>query len=204
MSAKAFNAELHRATIETMLAGKAGIKPIARAIGVSFSTAKKAITRLGLSLPEQVDVWTPEIVAELESLWNAGHSAGACTAKLNAKFADFLSKSGPLTRNAVLGKAHRLLLAVRPSPLKPATENSRRQREKRDAVIKEKLKPPPAPGEGCRFPMWGYDEAPTHVYCGADQEFRMKDGELVRSSYCPPHAKRCYRGIPDLKPKRAA
>jgi GcrA cell cycle regulator len=61
--------------------------------------------------------WTDERIALLKQYWEEGRSA--------SQIADVLGEG--LSRNAVIGKAHRLGLASRPSPLKtgegrPATE----------------------------------------------------------------------------------
>jgi GcrA cell cycle regulator len=51
-----------------------------------------------------MSAWTDERVAELRKLWGDGVSAGRIAAQLR----------GELTRNAVIGKVHRLGLAARP------------------------------------------------------------------------------------------
>ena len=51
-------------------------------------------------------VWTEERIAELARLWQEGLSTSEIGRRLG------------LTKNAVVGKAHRLALAPRPSPLK--------------------------------------------------------------------------------------
>jgi GcrA cell cycle regulator len=51
--------------------------------------------------------WTDERIAELQRLWAEGKSASEIAAIL-----------GDVTRNAVIGKAHRLNLSGRPSPIK--------------------------------------------------------------------------------------
>jgi GcrA cell cycle regulator len=55
-------------------------------------------------------VWTDHRVDELKKLWNEGKTA--------SQIADEL---GHVTRNAVIGKAHRLGLSSRPSPIKRKT-----------------------------------------------------------------------------------
>ena len=52
--------------------------------------------------------WTDERIAMLKTLWEEGRSA--------SQIAELMGES--LSRNAVIGKAHRLGLASRPSPLK--------------------------------------------------------------------------------------
>ena len=51
--------------------------------------------------------WTEERIAALKSLWEEGLSASQIAARL-----------GGVTRNAVIGKVHRLGLSGRPSPLR--------------------------------------------------------------------------------------
>lgn len=58
--------------------------------------------------------WTEERIALLTKYWQQGHSA--------SQIAEALGEG--LTRNAVIGKAHRLGLASRPSPLKGAEAKS--------------------------------------------------------------------------------
>ena len=57
---------------------------------------------------EQSTTWTPARIGMLQELWGSGLSAKEIAARLG---------SG-ITRNAVIGKAHRLGLSSRPSPIK--------------------------------------------------------------------------------------
>jgi len=57
--------------------------------------------------------WTDERVDLLKDLWSQGKSA--------SDIADIL---GNITRNAVIGKAHRLGLSGRPSPIKKKTKGA--------------------------------------------------------------------------------
>jgi len=50
--------------------------------------------------------WTDEVIARLRELWDAGHS----TAEIGRRMG--------ITKNAVVGKAHRLNLPARPSPIR--------------------------------------------------------------------------------------
>src|SRR6476659_7770710 len=65
--------------------------------------------------------WTEERIERLKKMWHDGATA--------SQIADEL---GGVSRNAVIGKAHRLGLEQRPSPVKPGEE-------------KETRKPAPAP-----------------------------------------------------------
>jgi GcrA cell cycle regulator len=53
--------------------------------------------------------WTPEQDARLQELWAQGLSASA------------IGRAMGCTKNAVVGRAHRLKLAARPTPIRPAT-----------------------------------------------------------------------------------
>jgi GcrA cell cycle regulator len=61
-----------------------------------------------LIMGEQNNTWTPARIGMLQDLWGSGLSAKEIAARLG---------SG-ITRNAVIGKAHRLGLSSRPSPIK--------------------------------------------------------------------------------------
>jgi GcrA cell cycle regulator len=50
--------------------------------------------------------WTEEVIARLRILWQEGHS----TAEIGRRLA--------VSKNAVVGKAHRLMLSPRPSPIR--------------------------------------------------------------------------------------
>lgn len=54
--------------------------------------------------------WTPERIDELTKLWESGHSASA------------IGKMLGVSKNAVVGKAHRMKLQARPSPIKRGEE----------------------------------------------------------------------------------
>src|SRR5215217_3205167 len=58
--------------------------------------------------------WTEERIERLKAMWTEGATA--------SQIADEL---GGVSRNAVIGKAHRLGLESRPSPVKPGDEKER-------------------------------------------------------------------------------
>ena len=60
------------------------------------------------------NTWTPARIGMLQELWGSGLSAKEIAARLG---------SG-ITRNAVIGKAHRLGLSSRPSPIKRVAEKA--------------------------------------------------------------------------------
>lgn len=57
--------------------------------------------------------WTDEVIARLRALWAEGHS----TAEIGRRLG--------ISKNAVVGKAHRLDLAARPSPIRPSPDGPR-------------------------------------------------------------------------------
>ncbi len=57
--------------------------------------------------------WTDETIARLRALWGEGHS----TAEIGRRLG--------VSKNAVVGKAHRLDLTSRPSPIRPSPEGTR-------------------------------------------------------------------------------
>lgn len=85
--------------------------------------------------------WTDERIELLKTYWSEGRSA--------SQIAELLGEG--LTRNAVIGKAHRLGLASRPSPVKtaprPAEPKAAPQPEDADTVVSAgeapAVEPPP-------------------------------------------------------------
>jgi GcrA cell cycle regulator len=73
--------------------------------------------------------WTEERIERLKKMWHDGATA--------SQIADEL---GGVSRNAVIGKAHRLGLEQRPSPVKPGEE-----KEKKAASAPAAAAPKPAP-----------------------------------------------------------
>jgi GcrA cell cycle regulator len=104
-------------------------------------------------------IWTPELIEQLSALWKEGLSTAEIGRRLN------------ISKNAVVGKAHRLFLDPRPSPLKR----------------------PPAPrvtqpmGPACSWPTGHPGEKGFH-FCGQ----RPVSGK----PYCSEHAQLAY-----VKPK---
>jgi GcrA cell cycle regulator len=58
--------------------------------------------------------WTEERIDRLKSMWTEGATASQIAEEL-----------GGVSRNAVIGKAHRLGLESRPSPVKPGEEKEK-------------------------------------------------------------------------------
>jgi len=72
--------------------------------------------------------WTDERVSLLKKLWGEGHTA-----------AEIAKQLGGVTRNAVIGKAHRLKLSNRVSPIqqnkKPANKNIERKPARKSPTV---------------------------------------------------------------------
>lgn len=128
--------------------------------------------------------WTDERVADLSRLWEAGYSASAIGRILG------------VSKNAVVGKAHRLRLASRPSPIRRERRVPVRRRIPMLARPVEQKPaepvPPPAPprivrrdgkGPNCLWPIGDPGEADFH-FCGAPA--------VEGKPYCPAHCARAY------------
>ena len=105
-------------------------------------------------------MWTPERIAILEARWLAGATAAAIAEEL-----------GGASRNAVIGKAHRLGLLCRRLARKPRPEHRRRPKLRRVSPS-----PPPCGNslrtlfeltkEQCHWPAGDGD----FLFCGAAAE----------------------------------
>src|SRR3954466_1520197 len=76
--------------------------------------------------------WTDERIDRLKSLWLQGMTASQIAETL-----------GGVSRNAVIGKSHRLGLQSRPSPVKPGETDA--EPAEKPAVIAKAAPPSPAP-----------------------------------------------------------
>ncbi len=139
---------------------------------------------------DSISSWTPALESELRRLWDAGISAIKIGRELG------------MTKNSVVGKAHRLHLSSRPSPIRPpgAGHVPKPPKQKPLPVVAVKpaiVAPPPVPPVvialpvlrgGCQYPLWLDGERPRYrdgepLVCGEARE---------RGSYCRCHAAVCY------------
>ena len=151
--------------------------------------------------------WTPELVKELQKLWNKGLTTMEIGQQLG------------LSKNAVVGKAHRLGLESRPSPIKHESVKRMTNKAIRKNIDIEKneylsssvpedpvFKSEPLPPEinihkskkhkgvalvdlkpnSCRWPE-GDPKDPNFHFCGE----RVAPGKI----YCPDHCAIAYTGI---------
>ncbi|MCD8498131.1 MAG: GcrA family cell cycle regulator [Alphaproteobacteria bacterium] len=133
--------------------------------------------------------WTDERVALLKKLWGEGKTA-----------AEIASALGGITRNAVIGKAHRLKLSNRLSPIQPATKKTVKQAANTSTPPAEKKVPKAKPaiqapvGKGlsmaeltarqCRWPEGDPKEA-GFGFCGHTIATGLP--------YCEEHARMAYQ-----------
>ncbi len=126
--------------------------------------------------------WTDERVALLKQLWGEGKTA--------AEIAETL---GGVTRNAVIGKAHRLKLSNRVSPIQQNDNQKPAPAPEKKPVVVEKVAAKPAGGgvkmadlkdKMCRWPI-GDPKDPDFRFCG--------DSSIPGMPYCQEHARMAYQ-----------
>ncbi len=110
-------------------------------------------------------MWTDELVAELSRLWNEGHS----TAEIGRRLG--------VTKNAVVGKANRIGLPARQSPIKRTVSG---------------VQPDALRRGQCAWPI-GDPRKPGFRFCGKPSE--------AGKPYCMAHCQAAY--IPDRRNKAA-
>ena len=104
--------------------------------------------------------WTEDQIDQLKELWGEGLSTSEIGRKLG------------VTKNAVVGKAHRLGLPPRPSPIKRAVGAKRPARSKVMAVKSASR------GPTCMWPI-GHPNEPGFRFCGKSA--------LTGKPYCQEH-----------------
>ncbi|MBK5910249.1 global cell cycle regulator GcrA-like protein [Rhodothalassium salexigens] len=136
--------------------------------------------------------WTDERIETLKRLWDAGKSASQIAAELGEG----------VTRNAVIGKAHRLGLKSRPSPVKsdaqasaktggtaaPAKKRTRKKKPADDRVtlldLTERM---------CKWPYGHPGDADFH-FCGKPSQPGLP--------YCAQHCQEAYQALQPRKDRR--
>ena len=129
--------------------------------------------------------WTPERIAELTRLWNDGLATSEIGKRLG------------ISKNAVVGKAHRLHLSARPSPIRrmilrsPIVRAPRPVAEPRHhAAVPAAPQPAPMPervvelsNQACKWPI-GHPNEPGFHFCG--------ERAIVGKPYCQAHTAVAY------------
>lgn len=109
--------------------------------------------------------WTEERVTELKKLWAEGHSASQIAKQL-----------GGVTRNAVIGKVHRLGLSGRATPSRPVKRPPRLARPKpTPQTIRTGAKPRP---EAAPKPAAAPEPSPAVAEAPQEPQ-RLPNGDLV-------------------------
>jgi GcrA cell cycle regulator len=135
--------------------------------------------------------WTDDRIEILTKLWRDGRSASAIAHEL-----------GGVTRNAVIGKVHRLGLSGRATPARPGSRRARAPKAKRPVARVRRMpaatpwpvevEPVPLAGMSdvvsigprmCRWPI-GDPKGEGFALCGRP---------AVRGAYCAPHGAIAYR-----------
>ena len=109
------------------------------------------------ALNDAGSIWTDNLQAQLRELWEQGLTAFQIAAELS------------VTRNAVIGKAHRLGLSGRASPIRQAKPSKLTL-----VALKERM---------CKWPIGHPGETDFH-FCGGEAR--------SNSPYCPEHHARAY------------
>ena len=149
--------------------------------------------------------WSEDAIAQLRALWTEGHS----TAEIGRRMG--------VTKNAVVGKAHRLKLSARPSPIRherQAEPTPRAARPRKPTVpqctaspdipvaapvpARSILRPVPTSAWGrvspCCWPI-GEPGTATFRFCDADT--------LPNKPYCDTHAQLAYVRVKDRRDNAA-
>lgn len=121
---------------------------------------------------QSADIWTEELIADLLRLWAKGTSARDIAAILSGKI------GREVTRNAILGKKHRLGLAgVDVKQRAPSVERKPRKRAVEATNAEPTPAPSPAPTPFRRAPM----AMPTYEADLSDDAYRVPYMQLGRN-----------------------
>ncbi len=128
--------------------------------------------------------WTPERIAAVTRLWNEGLTTAE------------IGRAIGMSKNAVVGKAHRLQLPPRPSPIRHGKSVQRTtrapgapKRAPASVSVLPQVRPrAPAPpiavgNTACKWPI-GHPDEPHFHFCG--------ERALLGKPYCLEHYRRAY------------
>ncbi len=126
--------------------------------------------------------WTDERIDRLRALWDKGLSASQIAKELGEG----------VTRNAVIGKAHRLGLKSRPSPVKTERNQVKKPVKK---PVKKIVTLLDLTDRMCKWPI-GHPGDPDFQFCGRPAEPGMP--------YCAAHCAEAYQAQPARRDRRQA
>jgi GcrA cell cycle regulator len=111
--------------------------------------------------------WTEERVAELKKLWAEGHSASQIAKRL-----------GSVTRNAVIGKVHRLGLSGRATPSRPVKRPPRLARPKPQQMPRQASAPAARGNNALAVRAEQQPAPPPEVETNVEPQ-RLPNGDMV-------------------------
>lgn len=114
--------------------------------------------------------WSDDDIETVRRMWAKGASAGE------------IAKAIGHSRNAILGKVHRMDLAARPSPIKPSTKPRKRRLTKaeRDAIA--------------QAARWGERQGSCQWPVGDPPQFICEGVPIAGKPYCADHCRKAYAG----------
>jgi GcrA cell cycle regulator len=131
--------------------------------------------------------WSEDRIAKLKEFWDKGLSASQIAVKL----------AEGVTRNAIIGKAHRLKLKPRPSPVRSEASKPKKVAPK-PKIKKENAKTVSLlelSERVCKWPIGHPGEEDFH-FCGRESQPVLP--------YCPEHCAMAYQAQAPRKDKRAS
>lgn len=128
-------------------------------------------------MPKAVSQWTAPRDQQLETLWIAGHSTAEIGRRMNT------------TKNAVVGRAHRLKLTPRPAAVMNTNAPSGKKRRRPERVYGPPPPPPPLPAGRVTLPkLVSVPVAPPPAPKPAPvpvRSTRFKSCQFIRSNQRP-------------------
>lgn len=121
--------------------------------------------------------WTPEKIKQLKKLWAKGKSTVEIGRELG------------ISKNAVVGKVHRLELDARPSPIKKAAAPAPKPQKTKLGHNKGYMTLLDLKLNSCRWPIGEPKDADFH-FCGKDT--------VTGKPYCAEHCKIAYTSLKEL------
>lgn len=125
----------------------------------------------------KVMTWTTEKIKQLKKLWQKGKSTVE------------IGKELGISKNAVVGKVHRLELEARPSPIKKIPSSSVVSKKLQQVKGKKFVTLMDLKINSCRWPIGDPKDEDFH-FCGADV--------VTGKPYCSEHCKIAYTSLKEL------